>query len=309
MPQAPEPAPALIGGRMKACIDQALGGRFGIREDLIPGARLSRLDAAGEASACVMQPAAGILLSGRKTLLTEQGSIRYGAGMCFLIGLEQTGSFLFERDAAGECLRSISVKLDAGVLRELMAAAPVLKAEPGEFSGEQAGSYRVMPAPPGLLDAFSRLADLVLHPEDVPVMGPLIIREIHYRLLSSAFRGPLFSIFSQKGSVNRLAASIRWMTEHYNESFNLARMADMAHMSQATFNRHFRALMCESPLQYKRSVRLIMARRFIESERITADEAAGRVGYKSVSQFHRDFKKRFGFTPGESTGGPGEAAE
>ena len=301
--------PAVINDRMKACIDQALGGGFGVREDLIPGARISRLDASEQAMACVMQPAAGVLLSGVKTLLTDQGSISYGAGMCFLIGLEQTGRFLFGRDAGGECLRSISVKLDAGTLRELMAAAPALKAEPGEFSGEQAGSYRVMPAPAGLVDAFSRLADLAMHPEDIPVMGPLIIREIHYRLLSSAFRGPLFSIFSQKGSVNRLAESIRWMTEHYNESFNLARIADMAHMSPATFNRHFRALMCESPLQYKRSVRLIMARRFIESERITADEAAGRVGYKSVSQFHRDFKKRFGFTPGEGSGGLRGTAE
>lgn len=294
---------------MRECVDHALSGGYGIREDLIPGARLSVLEATGEVSNCVMRPVVGILLSGVKTLLTEDGSIRYGAGSCYLIGIEQTGSFLFEKDAEGESLRSISVMLDPQILRELMTTAPVLQASPGEFEGRKLGAYQVMKAPEALAGAFVRLADLAMHPEDVPVMAPLIIREIHYRLLTGPWREALFSIFSREGSVNRLARSIRWMTEHYSESFDLAQVADMAHMSPATFNRHFRELMRESPLQYKRSVRLIMARRFIETEGVTADEAAGRVGYKSVSQFHRDFKKRFGFTPGESAGGPRAAAE
>lgn len=292
---------------MIECVRLATGGS-GIREDLIPGARVSALIPSDEVYTCLMSPVVGVLLSGEKTLLTESGSITYGGGSCYLIGMEKTGSFLFRADDTGQPLQSVSVMLDAQLLRELLAKVPA-RPQAGGFEGKKLGTYQVRKTPLYLLEAFARLADLVRHPEDAEVMAPLIIREIHYRLVTGPWRDSIAEIFGQDGSVNRLAKSIRWMTDHYSESFDLGKVAEMAHMSPATFNRHFRALMQESPLQYKRSVRLIMARRFIENERMSADEAAGRVGYKSVSQFHRDYKKRFGLTPGESSGGGPARAE
>ena len=55
-----------------------------------------------------------------------------------------------------------------------------------------------------------------------------------------------------------------------------------------------------TPFQYIKKIRLTKAREFINEENLSIGETAHKVGYGSTSQFSREFKKYFGFSPKES---------
>jgi len=50
-------------------------------------------------------------------------------------------------------------------------------------------------------------------------------------------------------------------------------------------------------MQYLKSTRLHQARLLMLRNNLTASAASARVGYESVSQFSREFKRLFGLTP------------
>lgn len=75
-------------------------------------------------------------------------------------------------------------------------------------------------------------------------------------------------------------------------------MARDAGMSLSSFHAHFKDITASSPLQYLKTIRLHRARTLMVNERLNASQAAVRVGYESVSQFSREFKRLFGDTPG-----------
>ena len=64
-------------------------------------------------------------------------------------------------------------------------------------------------------------------------------------------------------------------------------------------HRSFKEVTSESPVQYLKKVRLNKARNFIKNEHMKAYIAADKVGYESVSQFSREFKRYFGQSPTE----------
>ncbi len=68
-------------------------------------------------------------------------------------------------------------------------------------------------------------------------------------------------------------------------------------MGVSTLHHHFRRMTNMSPLQYQKQLRLLAARRLLLSQDADASTAAISVGYESVSQFHREYKRQFGITP------------
>lgn len=74
-------------------------------------------------------------------------------------------------------------------------------------------------------------------------------------------------------------------------------LAGIAGMGVSTLHHHFRRMTNMSPLQYQKQLRLHEARRLLLSDNVDASTAAIRVGYESVSQFHREYKRLFGITP------------
>ena len=52
-----------------------------------------------------------------------------------------------------------------------------------------------------------------------------------------------------------------------------------------------------SPIQYQKRLRLLEARRLMTDEGETAEGSAFKVGYKSASQFSREYSRMFGNSP------------
>lgn len=73
-------------------------------------------------------------------------------------------------------------------------------------------------------------------------------------------------------------------------------------MSPSALHRHFKAATSLTPLQFQKQLRLREARRIMMSKATSASTAAFTVGYESVSQFTREYRRAFGLPPARDVG-------
>lgn len=148
-----------------------------------------------------------------------------------------------------------------------------------------------------LLGAVLRLARLLDAPGDIPVLAPMLLREVHYRLLSSE-HGQLIAAMAAAGSnLQKVAQIIGAMKADLARPLRIEDLAANAHMSVSSFHHHFKAVTSMSPLQYLKRLRLTHARQILLSEDTDAASTAYRVGYESASQFSREYARMFGAPP------------
>ncbi|HMU55696.1 MAG TPA: AraC family transcriptional regulator, partial [Nitrospira sp.] len=148
-----------------------------------------------------------------------------------------------------------------------------------------------------LLTAFERLVDLLDEPNDVPILGPIIQREIVYRLLVGDQGAHLRQMALAGSQSQQIARAIYWLKSNFSRPFRIEDLASQVNMSPSTFHQHFRTLTAMSPLQYQKWLRLNEARRLMFAERLDATTAAFQVGYESPSQFSREYSRSFGAPP------------
>ncbi|WP_324289988.1 AraC family transcriptional regulator [Pyxidicoccus sp. MSG2] len=60
---------------------------------------------------------------------------------------------------------------------------------------------------------------------------------------------------------------------------------------------HLKAITASSPLQYRKGLQLLEARRLLRAGTLTVSAAAFDVGYESAAQFSRDYTRKFGASP------------
>jgi transcriptional regulator GlxA family with amidase domain len=141
------------------------------------------------------------------------------------------------------------------------------------------------------------LIDLLADEKDIPILAPVIQREIVYRLLVGDQGERLRQIATAGSQSQQIARAIGWLKNNYTQAVSMDELAAQANMSTSTLHHHFKALTALSPLQYQKQLRLQEARRLMLSERMDAANAAFQVGYESPSQFNREYSRLFGAPP------------
>jgi AraC-like DNA-binding protein len=149
-----------------------------------------------------------------------------------------------------------------------------------------------------LLDAVTRLVNILDHPDDIAVLAPLFEREILYRLLRGRHASLLRQVVTAGSHLSQIGRATEWIRTHYADRISIDALASLADMSVTSFHRHFKAITAMSPLQYRTQLRLQEARRLMLVDAEDASTIALGVGYESVSQFSRDYRKMFGMPPG-----------
>jgi AraC-like DNA-binding protein len=148
-----------------------------------------------------------------------------------------------------------------------------------------------------LLTAFQRLIDLLAEQQDIPILAPIIQREIIYRLLVGDQGERLRQIASAGSQSHQIARAIDWLKGNYSQPLHIDDLAAQVRMSSSTFHHHFRSMTALSPLQFQKQLRLQEARRLMLAERMDAATAGFQVGYESPSQFSREYNRLFGASP------------
>lgn len=148
-----------------------------------------------------------------------------------------------------------------------------------------------------MLDAAVRLAKLFHTPADAPVLGPLVSKEIIYYLLKGDDGLAIRQFVRAGGKMHKISQAIYRLRSEVNDDVDVTALAKGANMSRSAFFKHFKEMTAMSPIQYQKRLRLLEARRLMIDEDGTAEGSAFKVGYKSASQFSREYSRMFGNSP------------
>ncbi|WP_426445421.1 AraC family transcriptional regulator [Paenibacillus sp. S-38] len=173
----------------------------------------------------------------------------------------------------------------------------VVKHSPPPGSRETGSGMLLNPSTPPLMEAIVRLVRLLDTPADIPMLSPLIIREIFYRVLQDE-QGASLRQFAVIGSCAQgISQAIHRINRDYSMPLNISELAKEVSMSATSLHKHFKKVTAMSPLQYQKVIRLQAARRLLLTEGLDAAAAGFRVGYESPSQFSREYARFFGRPP------------
>ncbi|NIF22142.1 AraC family transcriptional regulator [Candidatus Pantoea multigeneris] len=205
--------------------------------------------------------------------------------------------FTMETVASAEHpLLAIYMHLDFNVATELL-----LQLDQQEIPYETKAAQSMMSSlmDEALREVILRFLNAMNHPLDAAILGPSLVREIYYRVLTGPQGSALRAALNLQGHFGKVGRTLSYMHANYVQPLTLSQLAAVAGMSVPTFHTHFKSITHQSPMQYLKSVRLHQARMLMVRQEITASAACYAVGYQSASQFNREFKRLFGLPPAE----------
>lgn len=260
----------------------------------IPGLALHRREVAYKPENCFNTPILAMTVQGAKRTVVGNKEFRYGAGYSLLAGIDMPSmSYLTEASPEKPYL-VITLSLD-NHLTSLLAAQL-----PSTSSRRVEGGAVVMKTEQELVHAFNRLIELLDKPDQLPLLAPVIIKEIHLHLLMGPYGGVLKSINTQGTKSHRMLETIHWMRDNFKYPLNVDKLSSTAHMASSTFRKNFKTITTMSPTEYHKQLRLYEAQRLMLEEGSDVSQACYQVGYKALTQFNREYKQLFGSSPRRS---------
>jgi len=259
----------------------------------IRGMSLIRREKPTQPICAIYEPGICLAVQGAKRVLLGNESYVYGARRYLITSVDIPSFVQIIQASRRKPYLGLMLKFDLHEISQLMMDTnlPPPLVRPS-WRGMATGEITLP-----LLAAFQRLVDMLAEPQDIPILAPIIQREIFYRLLVGDQGGHLRQIVTIGSRSHRIARAIFWLKNNLARPFRVNDLASQVNMSRSTFHHHFRALTAMSPLQYQKRLRLNEARRLMLTERLDAASAALQVGYESASQFSREYSRLFGSPP------------
>ena len=253
---------------------------------------LTRARVTTELTAAMYHPLLCVVAQGRKRIYLGREEFHYDPNSYLIASLDLPVS---GQVIEAPCL-GMTLALDPAML-----AALVLEMPPAASERAASKAMAVHPLEADLLDPLLRLLRLLDRPEDIPVLAPLIEREILYRLLRGPRGGMLRQMALPGSQLSQVSRAIDLIRRRYQQTLRVEELARTAGMSATSFHRHFRAVTAMSPLQFQKRIRLQEARRMLLARKVDAARVGFDVGYESASQFSREYRRLFGAPPGRDT--------
>jgi AraC-like DNA-binding protein len=266
-------------------------GRFELRIPGVHAIRVSRTHP--ELVHALQQPALCIIAQGAKSVLLGQEVYEYDASRMLVYSVDLPVAAQVTRATPSEPYLSFKLDLDPPKIAEL-----VLKVYPHGLPHVSEGpAVYVGQVNMGIVNAATRLLELMAQPGDAELLAPLVIQEILIRLLRSPIGVRVAQIGLAESSTHGIAKAVSWLRANFSQAMKVEKLAKLAHMSVSSFHQHFKAVTSMSPLQFQKVLRLQEARRLMLSRVMDAGTASWRVGYQSPSQFSREYGRFFGRAP------------
>jgi len=234
-----------------------------------------------------------IVAQGAKWATFGGDRLEYRAGQALVIGVETPSIGQVVEASPGEPCLVLAFELDTAILREVAEAL----AQPPRSGGEPGRGVLVTDFQGPLADCALRLVRLLDTPEAIPMLYPVIMREIAYWLLTGPHGGDIARLTLASSPSQPVIRALHALRQRFRESVRMGDLAAMAGLSISAFHRHFKALTAMTPLQYQKQLRLLDARRLMISQAVNVETACYQVGYESPSQFSREYGRMFGVSP------------
>jgi AraC-like DNA-binding protein len=274
------------------------------RPAALPGLAMFRSTQCTPPTCAMYEPSLCLVVQGRKRVAIGEQTLVYGARQFLVTSLNMPTLVQIEQASPDEPYLGLALSLDLREINRLLLEGQLPHAPAGAAGPAMAIGRLRWP----LLRAVQRLVELLDEPQSIPVVAPLVQREILYWLLASDLGPRLQQTLSVGTQGHQIARAVDWLRAHFAEPLRIDDLAAEVRMSTSSFHRRFKAMTAMSPLQYQKRLRLGEARRLMFAEGLDASTAAFRVGYESVSQFSREYSREFGAPPMRDIAGLRSAA-
>ncbi len=270
---------------------EACADADGLARTPVPGLTLVRATGRSGLVYAISRPLVCLVVQGSKQVTMGSRHVSFSAGDSLLIAADvPTVSQVTQASIAAPYL-SFVLELDPALIADLAAQMG------GPAGADDLPPVRAEPTDVEVADAALRLLQLLDRPAAVPVLQAQRVRELHYWLLAGRHGPAIGRLAWAGGQVQRVARAVAVLRADFARPLPVERLAATAGMSASAFHRHFRAVTSLSPLQFQKQLRLIEGRRLMLAEGLNASSAAFAVGYESVPQFTREYRRLFGAPP------------
>ncbi|SEK10602.1 AraC-type DNA-binding protein [Achromobacter sp. NFACC18-2] len=271
---------------------QAHAGPDGVALTPIAGLAVIRALQPSGLDHAISRPLACLVLQGAKRVALGAQSFDFTAGDSLLITADVPTVSQITRASVVQPYFSLVLELDLAVMSELALEMKLGPEDPG-------APVRMEQTDIEVADAALRLMRLLERPAALPVLQAQLVREMHYWLLVGRHGQAIRQLGWPGSGTQRIARAVALLRAEFAQPLPVERLAAVAGMSPSSFHQHFRAATSLSPLQFQKQLRLIEARRRMTVEGASASSAAFAVGYESVQQFTREYRRMFGLPPGK----------
>ena len=258
----------------------------------LPDLTLLKYDQPTTLDCTLYNPAVGLVLQGRKESILGDRTLRFGAGQSVIVSHDLPVVSQVTEASPSAPYTVMVIALNLGIARSLYDDVGPAVFRNGDGASLDSGS-----ADEALVDAMVRYYALLENPLEAKVLGPLILKEVHFRVLMAPHGGMFRNLLRRDSHASRIAQTIEHIRTNFRSTIAVGDLAKVAGMSVSTFHEHFKQITTTTPLQYQKDLRLMEARRLLCEGDHSVSRVAFDVGYESPTQFSREYSRRFGASP------------
>lgn len=239
------------------------------------------------------RPALCLVAQGAKALYLDDAAYEYNPQQFLVFALDMPVASQVLRASATTPYLGLRFDFDMVQLAELAA-----RVFPGGIPlPKQTHAIQIGLMDPAVVASATRVLRIAGKPEEERLFGELYRTELLLHVLRSPV-GPMLAQMGNRDSrMSKISEAIRYIRSHYSDALDIPAIAARVYMSVSSFHQHFKAATAMSPLQYQKALRLQEARRLLMTTTMDSQHVAYTVGYASVSQFSREYRRHFGETP------------
>ena len=247
------------------------------------------------------------LFSGQKTIQLGTNHYVYHRGK----GLLLPGCYpvrCHEQASQDEPLIGIIIQLERGQVAQLLQQIEQISSEKAQYLAKLASSISASAShhqgimtftiTPDIQSALHYLLECLQDKITAQLFAPTQIQVLTYALLQQAV---VFNFFQgwikQDGRYAQFLKAMDYIQTHLTTTLTVTSIAAEVGLSVPSLNRTFKHYTADTPMQYVKKLRLNQAYRQLTQTACSIQTAAYAVGYESVSQFSREFKRYYGHSP------------
>lgn len=240
------------------------------------------------------EPFLYMVIRGRLQLFNASGISECRQGQYFISPVDMPSSGVFSEAKESESFLALSVNFSLadiiGVILDTEGDTPFERSA-GKKNHDDIENTEY------LLSILERMLSLSSHPSRVGFMGNHLKRELMFAILTGRFGDALLKGVMNIQNAGDIYQINSWIKQNFRDVFSVQELADKTQMSVSRFHQKFKTAVGMGPLQCQKQLRLSEARRLMLVQDLSVTEAGMEVGYESLSQFIRDYRRQFGLTP------------
>ncbi len=263
----------------------------------MPGLTLLQSNKTTELEATIYDPVICLILRGEKETTAGDRTIKFGAGESLIVSHSLPVVSRITQASPKFPYLAVILSIDLSILRALyheIDGIPENDHPTTAMNAERTGEE--------IIDAISRYLALAEQPNEKKVLGPLVLKEIHFRLLMAPHGAMLRQLLGHESYASQIYKAITHLRANFRKPLSIKEMAKTIGMSESSFYERFKKVTETTPLQYQKDMRLIEAQRLLRNEKLPVSSTAFEVGYESPTQFSREYSRKFGIPPSAELG-------